>query len=75
MINKKKNIFNPLPGKILINNDSLDIRLKSSLLDTIKKELSIRFKLDNKNWSYSKRIDKNPSEKFIDVRIFLIIKK
>ena len=72
---QKKNIFNPLPGKILINNDSLDIKLKSSLLDTNKQELSIRFKLDNKNWSYSKKIDKNSSEKFIDVRIFLILKK
>ena len=72
---QKKNVFNPLPGKILINNDSLDIRLKSSLLDTIKQELSIRFKLDNKNWSSSKKIDKNSSEKFIDVRIFLMIKK
>ena len=72
---KKKNIFNPLPGKILINNDSLDIKLKSSLLDTNKQELSIRFKLDNQNWSYSRKIDKNSPEKFIDVRIFLITKK
>lgn len=71
---KKKYIFTPLPGKILINNDSLDIKLKSSLLDTNKQELSIRFKLDNKNSSYSKKINKNSSEKFIDVRIFLIIK-
>lgn len=70
---KKK--INPLPGKILIKNDSLDIKLESSLLDKYKQELSIRFKLDNKNWSYAKKVDKNSSKKFIDVRIFIILNK
>lgn len=71
----KKKIFNPLPGKILMKNDSLDIKLESSLLDINKQELSIRFKLDNKNWSYAKKVDKNSSKKFIDVRIFIILNK
>ena len=45
--------------------------MELSLLDANKQELSIRFKLDNKNWSYAKKIDINSSEWFIDVRIFL----
>ena len=64
-----------MTGKILIKNDSLDIKLESSLLDINKQELSIRFKLDNKNWSYAKKVDKNSSKKFIDVRIFIILNK
>jgi len=73
-LTKKKKI-NPLPGKILMKNDSLDIKLESSLLDINKQELSIRFKLDNKNWSYAKKVNKNSSKKFIDVRIFIILNK
>ena len=68
---EKKKIFNLSTGKILIKNDSTDIKMELSLLDANKQELSIRFKLDNKNWSYAKKIDINSSEWFIDVRIFL----
>mgnify|MGYP003320363445 CR=1 FL=1 len=71
---KKKYIFHQLPGKILIKNHSLEIRKETSPLDTDKQELLIKFKLENKNWSYDKKIDKNLSEKFIDVRIFLKLK-
>ena len=45
--------------------------MELSLLDANKQELSIRFKLDNKNWSYAKKIDIDSSEWFIDVKIFL----
>ena len=72
---KKNLLFKPFPAKILLGKDPRDIIIESSLLNTNKQELSIRFKLDNKNWSYFKMIDNNSSEKYIDVRIFLILKK
>ena len=68
-------LFNSSPAKILIKNEAHDVILESSLLNIDKQELSIRFKLDAKTWTYPKKTDHSSSEKFIDIRIFVTLKQ
>ena len=72
---KNSFLFNSLPAKILIKNESHDVMLESSLLNIHKQELSIHFKLDTKTWTYPKTTDHSSSEKFIDIRIFITLKQ
>ncbi|MDC1516529.1 hypothetical protein N8385_02290 [Cyclobacteriaceae bacterium] len=79
---KKRNLklnkdpfFGPLSAKILIKNKSYDILLQSSLLDTDNHKLSIRFILDTKTWTCSKNIRSISSNKYIDIRIFIVLKQ
>ena len=68
-------LFNSSPAKILIENKSYDIILESSPLNTDNHELSIRFKLDAKTWAYSKKTSTYSSNKYIDIRIFIVLKQ
>ena len=71
---KNSHLVNSLPAKILIENTSYDILLESSLLKTANHELSIRFKLDAKIWVDSQKRAAHSSNKYIDIRIFVVLK-
>ena len=79
---KKRNLklnkdpfFGTLSAKVVINNKSYDILLQSSLLDNDNHKLSIRFILDTKTWTDSKNIRPISSNKYIDIRIFIVLKQ
>ena len=71
---KNSHLVNSLPAKILIENTSYDILLESSLLKTANHELSIRFKLDAKIWVDSQKRAAHSSNKYIDIRIFVVLR-
>lgn len=71
---KNSHLVNSLPAKILIENTSYDILLESSLLKTANHELSIRFKLDAKIWVDSQKKAAHSSNKYIDIRIFVVLR-
>ncbi len=71
---KNSHLVNSLPAKILIENTSYDILLESSLLKTANHELSIRFKLDAKIWVDSQKRATHSSNKYIDIRIFVVLR-
>jgi hypothetical protein len=66
-------LFNSSPAKILIKNEAHDVILESSLLNIDKQELSIRFKLDAKIWVDSQKRAAHSSNKYIDIRIFVVL--
>lgn len=67
-------LFNSSPAKILIKNEAHDVILESSLLNIDKQELSIRFKLDAKIWVDSQKKAAHSSNKYIDIRIFVVLR-
>jgi hypothetical protein len=67
-------LFNSSPAKILIKNEAHDVILESSLLNIDKQELSIRFKLDAKIWVDSQKRAAHSSNKYIDIRIFVVLR-
>jgi hypothetical protein len=71
---KNSHLIDSIPAKILIENTSYDILLESSLLNTANAQLSIRFKLDAKTWVDSQKKTANSSNKYIDIRIFVVLK-
>jgi hypothetical protein len=71
---KNSHLIDSIPAKILIENTSYDILLESSMLNTANAQLSIRFKLDAKTWVDSQKKTANSSNKYIDIRIFVVLK-